>query len=128
MGVRIVSGIMLPMFLMSIAVQYNDPDGWVWMLIYAFPALLAILGLMNEVSVAAIPMSAIFTVGAAILMPWNELGLFGEYVSQWHMKNSNAEYMREALGLFVCVAYFDFLTVVYFLRRRTAAAQPDGVA
>ena len=123
MAVRIVSVIMLPLFLMSVGVQYNDPDGWVWMLVYAFPALIAALGIFNYISLAVLPMSVVYVVGAALLMPWDELGRMGEYTSQWHMKNDNAEYTREAIGLFICAAYLDFLTVVWVLRR-----QRGGVA
>jgi hypothetical protein len=117
-ALRIVSGICLPAFLMSIFVQYNDPDGWVWMIIYALPAALALMGIFGRVSAAAIPASAIYLLGALLLMPWNHLADIPAYVSAWHMSNIHSEHAREAIGLLICMAYFDFLTVVWFLRRR----------
>lgn len=120
MGLRIVSGIMLPMFLMSVAVQYNDPDGPVWMLIYGFPAALALAALLGHISPSAIVGSFVYMAGGLLLMPWSHLADLPNYVSTWHMTTFDSEYAREAIGLFICAAYFDFLTVLWFLRRRTA--------
>lgn len=126
MMTRLVSGVALLPFVMSILVQYNDPDGLLWMLIYAFPAGMALAGVFGAVEFIALPTSGIYLAGAALLMPWADLGQLGEYLSAWHMKNSNAEYAREALGLFICAAYLEFMGIMWVLNRRSRPAATEG--
>lgn len=126
MGLRIVSGIAMLAFVMSILVQFNDPDGWVWILIYLCPAAFAGAGLFGKVEFMALPVSGLYMAGAAILMPWQDLDQLLDYVSQWQMKNDNAEYAREAIGLFLCAAYLEFTGIVWVLRRPRGQATTEG--
>ncbi len=42
--VRVLHALMVPLFGLCVAVQYNDPDGLQWMMIYASALLLALFG------------------------------------------------------------------------------------
>lgn len=125
MLLRIISGILFPAFALSVLVQYNDPDGWVWMLVYAFPAAIALAGVFGHAEILALPVSAVFWIGAALLMPWNNVDKIPEYVSAWHMTTSDSEYAREAIGLIICALYLEFVSVVWFIRRNAAATPKE---
>lgn len=94
---KIAAILLVLMFVAFAAVQYNDPDPWLWMpvyLIYAGIALSAATRPLNSMwYVFAFAVPLIFA-----LFQWPE---------QWEglgetMMNENTERARESLGLLIC--------------------------
>jgi hypothetical protein len=100
------------LFIGFAAVQYNDPDPYIWIPIYFFPAIVsAIIFTGRKVSPLLILLgSAVFFVGGFFQWPahWEGVALKNG------MKDINIEEGREALGLFICAVslliYWIYLT------------------
>ncbi|MBI1317720.1 MAG: hypothetical protein GC168_02080 [Candidatus Hydrogenedens sp.] len=118
---RIMAGLMVPALLLSIGVQYNDPDGPLWMAIYAFPLALAILALVKRVNVFAPLGAAAYGLAFAVWMPWGYLSHVPEYVSTVHMTSQESEWAREAIGLLICAVWMVFPAVTWWRQRRASA-------
>lgn len=112
----IIHIIFLLCFIMSIAVQYNDPDGFIWMIIYLVPLAFSILGILKRYTPIAFPVSTGFLVAAAIIMPWSHLGMLPQYLSEHGMTSLESEWSREAVGLAICAVYLDFLGMVWLIQ------------
>ena len=109
---RLFSGVMTILFIGFAAVQYNDPDPYIWVPVYLFPAVVsAIIFTGRWVSPLIILLGSIaFFVGGFFQWPahWEGVALKNG------MKSINIEEGREALGLLICavslVVYWIYLT------------------
>jgi hypothetical protein len=119
MVLRILNAIMILLFALSIAVQVNDPDPLLWMLIYGYALLVTAMALFNRYTVLA-PIGMIaYLIGWAIEMPtWNPAEI-AHLLTQPKMTTNNVEIAREALGLLICAAWLLVLTIVWWRRRKT---------
>jgi hypothetical protein len=105
------------LFAFAIAVQYNDPDSLVWMVMYTPPTLLSWLAFRGrfrlEVSVLAF--------GAYVLLAlyWSPALLQAgpESLTSWKMGTAADEEVREASGIVLCALW----TGVLAWRARKAA-------
>jgi hypothetical protein len=66
---RIANLVMLPLLLMSVVVQYNDPDGIVWMLIYGYSLVITVPAIFGVYTAWAIPGTLGYLGGFAALVP-----------------------------------------------------------
>ena len=108
------------LFVLSAAVQYNDPDPVRWMLLYgaaAVVSLLVALGRATWTMAAAVALVAL--IWAATLAPavLGTVGM-GELVQAWEMKDTRIEEGREMYGLLIVAAWMGVLAVIE-RRRRT---------
>src|SRR5688500_11838713 len=100
-------------FLLFAALQVNDPDPWLWIPIYAVPALLSGLALAGR-----LPRGAPFVVAALAVLatvPLLPAGLRadpGKVVSDMRMHAAGVEEAREAIGLLMIAAWCLALGVV----------------
>jgi hypothetical protein len=100
-------------FLLFAALQINDPDPWLWIPIYAVPALLSGLALAGR-----LPRWAPFVVAPlAVLatLPLLPTGIHadpGKVVSDMGMHAAGVEEAREAIGLLLIAAWCVVLGVV----------------
>jgi len=102
---RGLAALMCALFTVSVAVQYNDPDPYLWMPIYGLAAVLAGLGAAGRVplwpNAAAL---ALFVVLFAFWAP--SLGAARpEAFESWHMQGAGDEEPREAGGLALCALW-----------------------
>ncbi|MBC5994286.1 transmembrane 220 family protein [Pontibacter sp. SD6] len=106
-------------FLSFVAVQYNDPDPTVWMVIYGAAAILCFLAAFNKVPHAILWIAVILCVAGGIYM-WPEK-YEGLSVGGGDIKN--IEEAREALGLLMIAVIFGgfILADKYSQRSRSAA-------
>lgn len=112
MTMRLFSGIMAILFVGFAVVQCNDPDPYIWVPIYLFPAVVsAIISIGRKISPLLILLgSTTFFVGGFFQWPahWEGVALKNG------MKNINIEEGREALGLLICAVslfiYWIYLT------------------
>ena len=110
MRFRIISGIMLVVFLFACAVQYNDPDPFRWILYYGYAALLTVLGITGRFTVLAPIGLLAYLAGFAYYLPGWDLDTLLQLLSEETMINERVELAREAFGLLICAAWMAVLT------------------
>jgi hypothetical protein len=111
---RGLAALMCALFLLSVAVQYNDPDPWLWMPLYALAAALAALGAAGRI--AFWPNAAALALFLGLFALWapSLVGARREAFESWHMQSAGDEEAREAGGLALCALW----TAVQTLRAR----------
>ena len=93
---------MLAVFLLCIAVQYNDPDPGIWMFIYGLAAIVCFLASRNQMHwMLPVLISLIVLVwGLRLAHQVPENFSFNEiFFSSWSMKSYGVEIVRELGGL-----------------------------
>lgn len=114
---RVVSGIMLVLILLSIAVQINDPDGWIWMLIYAaavVPTVAAIARTWTGLSVIA---AIGYYAGFFYLLPRESIANPTALLTDLQMHEAGVEEAREAFGLLICAVWMTVLGAIWWRNR-----------
>ena len=97
---RILAGL----FLLSAAVQLNDPDPWRWVAIYLAAAAIGLGGWRRPWLAGVLGLAAggwALAIGAAGLEPLELPALFGDV----SMKTDGVERWRELLGLSIIAVY-----------------------
>lgn len=114
---RIAAVVMLPLLLMSVAVQYNDPDGIVWMFIYGYSVVNTLPAIFGVYTAWAIPGTLGYLSGFAWLVPTFE----SPYLK--------SELCREGGGLLIAGVWMLCLAVAWYFTREAApvaAPLPTG--
>lgn len=122
---KVINALMLACFLLSIAVQYNDPDPLVWMALYAVPAVLTLLAFWNIHTAFAALAALGYFIGFAVWMPgwgWDSWMLLTEP----KMTNEDVELAREAVGLLISAAWMAVLFVRGYRSRHAPRAVPHA--
>lgn len=106
------------LFFLFAAVQYNDPDPWIWILLYGFVAILSFLQWRGWVShIVLLVFSICFFLGTLSYMPelfsWAQKG-FPNIAGEMKAESPHIELVRETLGLVIAAAS---LFVLYKIRR-----------
>ncbi len=88
--------------LLCIVVQFNDPDGWLWMTIYGIGLVLTLLHLFSKSSpvVLSITSAAGFAGALYISLCIGELET-DKVLSSLNMEGRGVEEVREAAGLLI---------------------------
>lgn len=110
---------------LSIIVQYNDPDPWLWSALYAVPLGVVISGCLGRYSAAALPLLLCYTFGGLWWMPWADLAVAAGVRPQWKMMSPENEQFREAGGLLVAALCLAAPAWCWWRGRNTAAAGPQ---
>lgn len=118
---------MTVVFALCIAVQYNDPDALLWILIYGYAAVVTAMAVADRYTFFAVIGFVGFFAGFAYLSP----GLLDiddptELVSDIRMDSPVVEVAREAAGLLISSLWLLVLSVVWFRRRRNQASLAGG--
>lgn len=106
MATRIFAIVMALVFIVFAALQYNDPDPYIWIPIYLSVVLLLILGMNRKIGSGLLFGAAlVFLIGAIYMWPehWEGVALNNG------MKTRFIEEGRESLGLAMC-----FVTLVVY--------------
>ena len=118
----IINVLFIAMFLMSVVVQYNDPDPFRWMAIYGLALLACILELTRTIrwsfpaGIALIALS-----WASSIAPKVHGVRIGDLFQQWEMKNEMVEQAREMGGLLIVGAWMIVLAISAIRRARAAS-------
>ncbi len=107
---RIVAGIFCAVFLLSAAVQYNDPDPWIWIIGYLFPAGLACAAAFGRIRESFWPAAS-----GAIVYSALSFWIFPGWISGWF----GDEEFREAGGLLIAVVWMAMLAWRAYLLRNS---------
>lgn len=94
---KLISSLLVLMFLAFAAVQYNDPDPWLWIPVYLLYALISLTAIIK-------PLNSMWYL-FAFIVPM--VFAFFQWPEQWEgigetMLNENTERARESLGLIIC--------------------------
>lgn len=117
---RVLLGLLLVLMILFGAVQYNDPDGLLWMGIYAVPAFWCGMGLFWSSIFQFKTVSALLWV--SVLMSVVGVIYFWPLTPQFWTKEVwyNVETAREGMGLMIV---FAVLLVVFFSVRKNLTLQ-----
>ena len=97
---KIIFWLLIVFNILFAAVQYNDPDGWLWILIYLLTAFMCFRSLKRQGDKLS------YLIIAMLFILWG----INIYPPEWEgvmlnaagMKTLNIELGRESLGLFIC--------------------------
>ena len=117
------NALMCALFLFSAAVQYNDPDPWVWMPVYLAAATVCVWEAKRRTRwFAPLLLVGLTVVWAGTIAP-RVLGKVGflEMFSAWEMKNIGVEEEREMYGLLIVAGWMSAIAWVSGRRRGDTA-------
>lgn len=108
-----LNGFILFAMVASIAVQYNDPDGFLWAMVYFYGAAMAYNAVRGKFDVPLLIIGIVLCIGGAIaLLP-----------PQWTFWITN-ELARETGGLGVTALFLAILLIQAVWREGEAPAEP----
>jgi len=124
------SYLMLAVFLLSAAVQYNDPDPLLWIGIYAGAALLTWL-FIREQLLWMLPASACILLlvwaGFQLQEVWGIVSI-ADLFESIQMQDETVEIAREAGGLLIIAAWMLYLGWSSYRKRSGEERPPSGPA
>jgi len=104
--------VMLAVFLVCVAVQYNDPDPWVWMGIYGLGAGTCVLAAFRRLYWALPAAVALIALVWGIVLASGVEGVsWSDLTASLSMKTLKVEEAREAGGLFILTAWMSVLVI-----------------
>ena len=118
---RYVFSVLTVLMLLAVAVQYNDPDGPLWMVYYGVPAAWCLLAAFKPPLFASTPVRVLLSASAAVwlvltIVYWPPVsGFWHEQV--WEMGKTDvqaaaiAEQAREGMGLMIATAVLIAVTL-----------------
>lgn len=115
----IANVLMCGLFAFSTAVQYNDPDPWVWMPVYLAAAGVCVWEVRRRTAWhAPLILVALTVIWAGTIAP-RVLGKVGflEMFSAWEMKNIGIEEEREMYGLLIVAGWMAAVSFAAFRRK-----------
>ncbi len=118
----VANGVMLSAFALSVVVQLNDPDPFLWIGIWGAAATACALELMGRGGVGFPAAVGIITLGYALQLAPGVLGAvpFGAMFQAWEMADTGIEESREFYGLIWITTWM--LALMWRARRRTSRA------
>jgi hypothetical protein len=104
---KVADGVFLLLFALSVVVQYNDPDPYVWMAIYGAAAVACFLSLRSRLPRWLPMVIALFAILWATSILPRVLGKvpFLDMFAAWEMKDVGIEESREMYGLFIVAGW-----------------------
>ncbi len=116
---RILNLLLMLVFALFALAQYNDLDGWRWIIMYLFVALTSFFGFRGDYNKGIIVLSIILMLGwMALLLPdfidWINMGM-PSIIDEMKAEVPYVESTREFLGLFLS---FLAMTFHYFQSRK----------
>jgi hypothetical protein len=123
----VANGLMCALFVFSAAVQYNDPDPWVWMPVYLAAAAACVVEIRRRTRwYAPVALVALTVLWAGTIAP-RVLGKVGflEMFSAWEMKNVGIEEEREMYGLLIVAVWMGAIGAAAWRRARLPQRKVD---
>jgi len=100
-------------FFLFAAVQYNDPDPWVWIVIYMIVSVICLLQWLGKTKAKVLFFLAfILLLGALTYVPalfdWGQKG-FPNIAGKMKTTEMHIELVRESFGLLICALALSYL-------------------
>ena len=105
--------LMLFMLLLSVAVQFNDPDWLLWMFLYGFAARETVLALRKQYTIWVPIGLACYVIYAIYWMPNEMVEHPSNLLLDLRMHEKGVEEVREDGGLFLTAAWMLAMTVAW---------------
>ncbi len=117
MVLRVVSIIMFFLLLLCVAVQYNDPDGPVWMAIYGYGAVITAMAIGRRYTVFALVGFIGYLAGFIYWVPGVVVDNPSDILTDLQMGHQGVEEAREAFGLLLTGVWMLVLAIVWYRHR-----------
>ncbi|GMV92981.1 MAG: hypothetical protein AMXMBFR82_27590 [Candidatus Hydrogenedentota bacterium] len=114
---RVVSIIMFILLLLCVVVQYNDPDGLVWMLIYGYGTVVTAFAVAKRYTVFAVVGVVGYLAGFFYWLPGIVVDNPTHLLTDLQMGERGVEEAREAIGLLIAAAWMLVLSIVWYRNR-----------
>ena len=126
---RIFHGLLLIVMLLFIAMQFNDPDGLLWIGIYGIPALLMVVAIVRPKWISlrfwrALRWGAIAIMGAGVVYFWPDTAEFWRKEIWLDTETASTESVREGMGMMIAF----LVTASAFLVSTLSKKQPLSTA
>ena len=100
-------------FFLFAALQYNDPDPWVWICVYGFVAIASLLQWMGKISDKILLLLTVGFFAATLsygpeIITWAQKG-FPNIAGEMKTESPHIELVRETLGLAIACASLFYL-------------------
>ncbi len=109
--------VMLVLVLLSVAVQFNDPDGWQWMLIYGVAIIPTVAALVRTWTGFSVVAAIGYYVGFFYLLPRESVQDISTLFTDLQMHEAGVEEAREAFGLLICAVWMTVLSAIWWRNR-----------
>ena len=101
------------LFILFAVVQYNDPDPWIWIVIYGVVAMVSFFQWMKKISDKVLLLLSVALFVATLsyvpeIVGWAENG-FPNIAGEMKTENPHIELVRETLGLTIASASLFYL-------------------
>ena len=114
---RVLNIVMLVVLVTCVAVQYNDPDGWLWMLIYLYGTVVTAMAIVGKYTPLALLGVAGYLAGFVYLMPeWSFDSVM--LLTKPKMETLAVEEAREAFGCLISAVWMSVLGWQWRVRTR----------
>ena len=118
---RILNGILAALLVLFVAVQWNDPDGPAWMVIYGIGALWCLLAAFRPSAFTASAVAGIFGLClvasvAGMIWFWPEVSNWWDIDVWW--PEITGETSREGMGMMVLVVFLLAPAAIALKQRR----------
>lgn len=113
---KIANALMMALLLYCMAVQYNDPDAILWILIYGYGFVLTTMAFFGKYTLLSTFGAVAYFLGFAFVVPgwdWDTLMLLTEP----KMDTNDVELAREGFGMFLTGVWMVVLAVAGHLRK-----------
>ena len=110
---KILGGVFTLFFVFAAVVQFNDPDSWLWVLLYFLAALASVLFALGRLKMWMVLILAPIFV-ALTITHWPPE--FEGVALQDGMKTMNIELARESLGMGICALVM--LLFAFLIRKK----------
>lgn len=118
----IANVVVLLVFGFGIVVQFNDPDPWRWVVVYALGAAACVQELLRRGSWRLPALATAITVAWAATIVPRAMGVgFGEMVEEFEMKDLRIEEAREMWGLLIIAGWCALVAMAAWQRQRSAS-------
>ncbi len=114
---RVVSIIMFVLLLLCVIVQFNDPDGLVWMLIYGYGTVVTAFAVAKRYTVFAVVGVVGYLAGFFYWLPGIVVENPTHLLTDLQMGERGVEEAREAIGLLIAAAWMLVLSIVWYRNR-----------
>ena len=115
---RLLAALMCGVFALSAAVQWNDPDPWLWIPLYGLAAALAALGAAGRLPLWPNAAALLLFLGLFAFWAPSLLQARRDAFAHWRMQSPADEAPREAGGLALCAAWSALQTLLARRARR----------
>ncbi len=116
-----VAAVMTAVFLLSVAVQFNDPDPLLWISLYGLAAGISLAAALGRISLPWCAGALLLFLGATALWLPSLGDSRSEAFTSFRMKAARDEAPREAGGLLLCTGWTLYLTVRAWRKRTNQA-------